>query len=378
MQPVVALPLAVAAALWWCSAATVSAWNITRLYGTSVPARLTDVAVWRNRAYACWPRADAAQPVTLLELPWPETKERPWAPARWTPRRSFHADQQKIGDCRFVQSAVAVDLDKIRGHLYVLDGGYGNNSCQPKIVVFDLKIKKFIRWTELNGLNGSGLTALVVDARPFNGRTRVYIGDANGRGHLTVFDPNRSIWYRVALLQHAVTTAAEDAADGRSDDDVDVPAEHVAVSKFRSCVFLTSARSHSFYSASFNDLRNLTSYYHGYNAKNGDTLPIGLQVCREDDKVGNSSGLYADIQGGLNYVYTRDFVALRFVPGAGVGVEEHTVVLQSHESLPAVTKIFTDNLNYLQVWALNAVPNAENRHTVKINTLHKQSVTARA
>jgi hypothetical protein len=68
----------------------------------------------------------------------------------------------------------------------------------------------------------------------------------------------------------------------------------------------------------------------------------------------------------------------RFVPGAGVGVEEHTVVLQSHESLPAVTKIFTDNLNYLQVWALNAVPNAENRHTVKINTLHKQSVTARA
>lgn len=47
------------------------------------------------------------------------------------------------------------------------------------------------------------------------------------------------------------------------------------------------------------------------SAQNGDTLPIGLQVCREDDKVGNSSGLYADIQGGLNYVYTRDFVALR-------------------------------------------------------------------
>lgn len=86
----------VAAAFWWCSAAT--AWNVTRLYGTPLPARLTDVAVWRNRAYACWPRVDASsQPVTLLELPWPETREHPWGAltaVRWSPRRSFHADQQ--------------------------------------------------------------------------------------------------------------------------------------------------------------------------------------------------------------------------------------------------------------------------------------------
>jgi len=49
--------------------------------------------------------------------------------------------------------------------------------------------------------------------------------------------------------------------------------------------------------------------------------------------------------------------------------ENHKVLLQSNDLLPAVTKIFADNVNYLQVWALNAVPNAENRHSVKINTL---------
>jgi len=49
--------------------------------------------------------------------------------------------------------------------------------------------------------------------------------------------------------------------------------------------------------------------------------------------------------------------------------ENHEVLLQSYELLPAVTEIFADGANYLQVWALNAVPNAENRHLVKINTL---------
>lgn len=114
-----------------------------------------------------------------------------------------------------------------------------------------------IRRTELDGLNGTGLTALVVDARPFIGKTRVYIGDANGRGYLTVFDPDRSVWYKVPLSHHRTVTTAAD--DGQSDDDADVAAECLTVSKFRSCVFLTSAQSRSFYSASFRDLRDLTS-----------------------------------------------------------------------------------------------------------------------
>lgn len=49
--------------------------------------------------------------------------------------------------------------------------------------------------------------------------------------------------------------------------------------------------------------------------------------------------------------------------------EDHEVLLQSYDLLPAVTKIFADNANRLQVWALNAVPNAEGRHSVRINTL---------
>lgn len=78
---------------WWSAVAW--AWNTGKLYGTPMRARLTDVAVWRNRAYACWPRADASQPVTLLELPWPETAdEQPEQLSSWTLRRPFYADQQ--------------------------------------------------------------------------------------------------------------------------------------------------------------------------------------------------------------------------------------------------------------------------------------------
>ncbi|XP_060851578.1 uncharacterized protein LOC132929946 isoform X3 [Rhopalosiphum padi] len=304
---------------WWWPAAAV-AWDTDRLYGTPTRARLTDVVVWRNRAYACWPRADASQPVTLLELPWPETADGQ-ASSSWTPRRPFYADQQ-------------------------------------------------IQSVELGGLNGSRLATLVVDARPFKGETRVYVGDALG-GRIAVLDPDRNIWYMIALLHIQNYGSAVIQDYRRPEIYPDVPAECIAVSKLQSSVYLTSKRSHDLYTASFKDLRNLTSYVTP-NVKNGDVLPVGLRVRWEGVKLGVSSGLYADIQGGLNYVYTRDFVAVRLslIAGAApVAAEDHKVLLQSYDLLPAVTKIFSDNANYLQVWALNAVPNSKNRHLVKINTL---------
>ncbi|KAL4131670.1 hypothetical protein QTP88_008949 [Uroleucon formosanum] len=95
MQCMVVVLIAFAAIIGWWPAVAV-AWNTVRLYGTPMRARLTDVAVWRNHAYACWPRADASQPVTLLELPWPETvDEQPQQPSSWTPSRPFCADQQR-------------------------------------------------------------------------------------------------------------------------------------------------------------------------------------------------------------------------------------------------------------------------------------------
>lgn len=62
----------------------------------------------------------------------------------------------------------------------------------------------------------------------------------------------------------------------------------------------------------------------------------------------------------------------RLSTGVGVAPAAATtakVLLQSYDMLPAVTKIFTDGANYLQVWALNVMPNSENHHVVKINTL---------
>ncbi|VVC35618.1 Six-bladed beta-propeller, TolB-like,Major royal jelly protein/protein yellow [Cinara cedri] len=401
--------LTAAATALWCLRC--SAWNVTRLYGigpAGPPVRLTDVAVWRNRAYACWPRLDASQPVTLLELPWPETTDQqlrapPGFGSAWKPRGPFRADQQELEDCRRIQSAVAIDLDKIRWHLYVLDsGGYEINNCRPKIIVYDLKTYKRVRTVDLDGLNGWELSALVVDARPFKGETRAYAGNTRG-GYLAVIDPDRGVWHRLALQScppvpsldqerrpqnsDGVTEDPDqvlgpgrdrDAANEgdrdaeRTPEERDVPAECVAVSRLWSSVFFTSARSHDLYSASFRDLRNLTSYINAAGVKNGDVLPRELQVYRNGVKLGSSSGLYADIQGGLNYVFTRDFVAVRSSPGVGSDVaENHRVLLQSCDLLPEVTKIFTDNANYLQVWALNAVPNGENRHSVKINKLNK-------
>lgn len=96
------------------------------------------------------------------------------------------------------------------------------------------------------------LATLVVDARPFKGETRVYVGNVRG-GYLVVFDPDRSVWYKIALNRPK-------DQDPQDQKDVDIPAECVTVSKFQSLVFLTSTCSHNLYSASFKDLRNLTSY----------------------------------------------------------------------------------------------------------------------
>lgn len=112
---------------------------------------------------------------------------------------------------------------------------------------------------ELGGLNGSGLATLVVDARPFKGETRVYAGDARG-GRITAFDPDRGVWYMVALRtqDHGPGSVIQDYR--RPEVDPDVPAECIAVSKLQRSVYLTSTRSHDLYTASFKDLRNLTSY----------------------------------------------------------------------------------------------------------------------
>jgi len=111
---------------------------------------------------------------------------------------------------------------------------------------------------ELGGLNGSGLATLVVDARPFKGETKVYVGDTRG-GHITVFDPDRSVWYMVALrIQNRGRAVIQDYYGPEVDPDV--PAECIAIFKRQSSVYLTSRRSHDLYTASFKDLRNLTSY----------------------------------------------------------------------------------------------------------------------
>lgn len=132
----------------------------------------------------------------------------------------------------------------------------------------------------LDGLNGRELSALVVDARPFKVETRAYAGNTRG-GHLAVIDPDRGVWYRVALqscspLALPPPRGREHQDSGRDeyrdrDEDRDprrraerdedrVPAERVAVSWLPTTVFFTSTRCSGLYAASFKDLRNLTSY----------------------------------------------------------------------------------------------------------------------
>jgi hypothetical protein len=98
-----------------------------------------------------------------------------------------------------------------------------------------------------------------VDARPFKGETRVYVGDALG-GRIAVLDPDRNIWYMIALLHIQNYGSAVIQDYRRPEIYQDVPAECIAVSKLQSSVYLTSKRSHDLYTASFKDLRNLTSY----------------------------------------------------------------------------------------------------------------------
>ncbi|XP_050540369.1 uncharacterized protein LOC126905011 [Daktulosphaira vitifoliae] len=259
------------------------------------------------------------------------------------------ANALKLHYCHHIQSAVALDVDKIRSHLYVLDAGY--EECYPKIVIYDLKVYKTVQQTELLGVNGSDVSTLVVDARPLKGETRVFMGSKLG-GYITVFDPGEGSWHRVAL------NCAEET---------DVPSEFLAISKFQLLIYFTSTQSNNMYSVPLRDLRNLTSYMKP--SIQSDDFFGQLKARCLGEKLGTSKGLYVDIYGGINYVYARDFAAVRWIPSMGLSAEGHKVLLQSRNKLPAVTKILADS-SYLQVWAINEKPDSDyQRFTVRINSL---------
>lgn len=58
---------------------------------------------------------------------------------------------------------------------------------------------------------------------------------------------------------------------------------------------------------------------------------------REGVKLGRSGGLYVDIQGGLNYVYTRDFVAVRYDMTSRLGlssISRSTIIMHRIQCRP--------------------------------------------
>jgi len=139
-----------------------------------------------------------------------------------------------------------------------------------------------------------------VDARPFKGEIRVYVGDTHS-GRIVVLDPDRNIWYMVALhAQNYGGTVIQDYR--RPEVNPDVPAECIAVSKLHSSVYLTSTHSHDLYTASFKDLRNITSYVTPsikVYTTHDRLIIISVHTTRDDGQLGNRHIYKRKYEGGL-------------------------------------------------------------------------------
>lgn len=116
---------------------------------------------------------------------------------------------QEEGNCQALQSVVDLVLDH-NDVLWVLDIGVINSlenpirKCPPKVVAFNVKTGKVLKYLSLEGLvtSSSRLQYLVVDYAA-DGRCYVYISDAASRAIL-VYDVQASRGYRV-LLPKAIT-----------------------------------------------------------------------------------------------------------------------------------------------------------------------------
>ncbi|XP_065204907.1 uncharacterized protein LOC135834859 [Planococcus citri] len=324
------------------------------------------VVVSTNRAIVAIPRINQTQTVTLVEVPWPENSSKPL----FSPRAYPNLPSQELGECSELQSAITMDTDGNKGHLYVLDQGW-KDICPPKIIVYSLLTNKRLLQKELQNVPVDSLSSLTVDATPYKKGIKVILGDA-GRTSLLVYNFEKHIWWRLVLNKNFKMCdefiTSNDGDFIKIDEKWSFSMNQLALSRKSSVLYATSSESVELFTIDLKQLRRIEEpsklHYNWYDYNDTD---ISFQYI--GNKFGKSKAIFVDSKDNLYYFYQRDYAVIRWNTNTPFMDEYMNVVLQDDKSMPHVTQIFADLARPTrQLWVLNSKRNDNLSYTVKLMT----------
>ncbi|KDR24274.1 uncharacterized protein LOC110827463 [Zootermopsis nevadensis] len=321
---------------WITLLAPALSWHLSGFAPLHAP--VGQVAVWRNRAYICVPRYDLGTvTATLLEASWPETmnsshkatQQAGGFSSHMSPRPYPRSDptMQREGHCPSLQNVTALDVDSMRGRLWVLDAG--TKICSPKVIVFDLRRNEEVLRVWLTNVASHALTSIVAD--PFVGAwgPRAYVGGSRSGALLVI---GQSGWWQIGLDVKSLEKERMHA----------VGAVTLALSRRESLLYLAEPDSDRMFSLDLSAIRS-SPQPSSNKAKRQPVTFLGR-------KLGPSRGLVQDLSAGLHYFLPRDHAVVRWDTRRPLSAESHTVLLQSPKTLPQVSHMFLDP--QWQVWAV--------------------------
>ncbi|XP_044005629.1 uncharacterized protein LOC122850563, partial [Aphidius gifuensis] len=278
-------------------------------------------AFWRNRVFLALPRWKKRQInwPTLLEAPWHNDAEiiNLKYPVKYFENYNQNINENSI-NCNNLMSITGLDVD-LRGRLWILDAPRFT-FCPAKILIYDLQKNKEISRSCLSQVPTSGLKTLVVDQVTSASGYRAFIGDP-GDDSIIIYSlgNGRNKWWKLKL---------------RHDKKIPrVYTTDMAISKKLSKIYLTGSASNGIFSIPLESAR--------HNEPNSRFIQY-VNVTYHGSKIGTSSGLCCDVNGGLHYFLVSQHASVRWDMKTTLKAEGHSVVLQN-EQVPIIIDYKMDN-----------------------------------
>jgi hypothetical protein len=279
---------------------------------------ITRLAIWRSRAYLISPSI----PSSLLEISW-----QPTLPSSSRVRR-FPAIPS-LRRCHGIQTASDVKTDTF-GRLWVLDSG--SETCPPKILIYDMLVYRFNENIKYEFEYGVILDNFVVDSGSTRHSSMAYL---TGDNQLFVYSIYKGNSWRVKTNINNEITGLTINKGGLYQ---------------RSSIFIE-----------VNHLEIFQIYTSNLLDDEVHAEKIGYLLGP------NSAGIISDNKGGIYYMLSRDYVALKWNSNLPLEAESHSLILQSYSLLYNVIYFSYDS--HKNIWALVNNGTDMSSWCVKLNDL---------
>ncbi|XP_056634256.1 uncharacterized protein LOC130443549 isoform X1 [Diorhabda sublineata] len=292
---------------------------------------ISSIAVHKSRAFLALPRSVCFNKIsdpTLIETYWDEGYQYIFSRFLQKVTKPKIISSQTWGDCFSIQDAIYLSMEPLIPKLWILDRG--NYDCSPKILSYHTIFNLISDKTELTTIRGRNLNSMVID--PIfekNFGHRAYIGQTD-ENFLIVFCLKTLIWWKVHLTES-------------SNPFMVVNTNFLEISKTSSNLFLTGNEREDIFSLNLEQLRHLPLV-----ETEGDSLILNVTLLGQ--KLGASTGIVSDLDGGLIYFMKRFHAILRWNTEFPIVAEHHTVLAQSFQKFPYISGFFTDSDD--DIWAI--------------------------